>query len=281
MGARKHETDESRFIDRKKVQQANLYPVTITDVAMKVPEILRMMERSHVQQHLPSPNWSRYKIVIENNVVFIVREYCARCDKVFLYTAQRRLREYYDKELGPVYLDEGVCKDCINASLYVDKYLDGEALSETDAKKLFYKYGMEYEKAWRIVLAQAPREAITDQEWKHACSFFNGCAMCGGAIQVQAKFFPRKFNGEHTAWNVIPMCEECYAKHMRGRTDITKQTALFKIFSTHQSFQKTKTIRMYLLAQMERHGLYMEPLAQWRQRFFETKILPGALPERR
>lgn len=277
MGARKHETDNSRFTDRNKVKQAN-YPVTITDVAMKVPKIVLDMERSFIQLHMPKPNWKRYKIVIENNVVYIVREYCARCDKVFLYPGQRKLREYYDMDIGYIYLDEGICKDCINASLYVDKYLDGEALTEVEAKKLFYKYGMEYEKAWRIVLAQAPREAITDQEWQHACRFFGGCAVCGGPIQVQAKFFPRRFNGEHTVWNVVPMCEECYKKHTMGRLDVTKESARYKIFSTHQSFQKTKTIRMYLLAQMEAHDLYMEPLEPWRKRFFETKILEGTLP---
>lgn len=279
MGARKHETDVSRFVERDKVKQANL-PVTITDVAFKVPQIVLDMETSFIQQHLPKPNWSRYKIDIVDNVVYIVREYCARCDKVYLYPGQRKLREYYDLDIGYVYLDEGICKDCINASIYVDKYLDGVALSEVDAKKLFYKYGMEYEKAWRIVLAQAPRMAMTDQEWQHACKFFGGCAMCGGAIQVQAKFFPRRFNGEHTAWNVIPMCEECFRKHTMGRLDVTKESARYKIFSTHHSFQKTKTIRMYLMAQMETHGIYMDPLQPWRKRFFETMILPGSIPER-
>jgi hypothetical protein len=279
VGARKHETNNDRFTDRNKVKQAN-YPVTITDVAVKVPKIVLDMEKSFVQMHMPKPNWKRYKIVIENNVVYIVREYCSRCDKVYLYPGQRKLREYYDMDIGYVYLDEGICKDCINASLYVDKYLDGEALTEQDAKKLFYKYGMEYEKAWRIVLAQAPREAITDQEWQHACNFFGGCAVCGGPIQVQAKFFPRRFNGEHTAWNVVPMCEECYRKHTMGRLDVTKESTRYKIFSTHSSFQKTKTIRMYLMAQMQNHDLYMEPLEPWRKRFFETKLLEGSLLER-
>lgn len=279
MGARKRETDNSRFTERNKVKQAN-FPVTITDVALKVPQIVLDLEKSYIQQRLPKPSWSRYRIDIIDNVVYIVRDYCARCDKVYLYPAQRRLREYYDMDIGFIYLDEGICKDCINASLYVDKYLDGDALSEVDSKKLFYAYGMEYEKAWRIVLAQAPRRAITEQEWQHACRFFGGCAMCGGAIQVQAKFFPRRFNGEHTAWNVIPMCEECYAKHTRGRLDTTKEAGRYKIFSTNNGFQKTKTIRMYLLTQMELNNLYMEPLDQWRKRFYETKTLTGAVPER-
>ena len=275
MGARKRETNENKFVDRRKVQPAK-YPVTIYDVALKAPQVVLALEKSHIQQNLPKPDWSKYRINIEDNVVYVIREYCARCDKVFLYPAQRKLRVYEDEDIGPIYLDEGICKDCINASLYVDKYLDGKPLTEAEAKKLFYKYGVEYEKAWRIVLAQAPRLAISIPEWDHACRFFNGCAMCGGPIEVQTKFFPRKFNGEHTAWNVIPMCEVCNKKHTMGRLDATKNSARYKIFSTDSSFQKTKTIRMFLLAQMERHKLYMEPLEPWRKRFFETKILNGA-----
>lgn len=278
MPARKHETAKDKFINRNAVKPA-YFPVSLSDVALKVPVVVTTLEQSYVQTRLPKPDWSKYRITIEDNVVIIVREYCARCNKVYLYPGQRKLRVFLDKDIGPIYLDEGICKDCINASTYVDKYLDGKPLSEEEAKKLFYKYGMEYEKAWRIVLAQAPRIAITPAEWQHACSFFGGCALCGGPIDVQAKFFPRRFNGEHVAWNVIPMCEECYKKHTMGRVDVSKESIRYKIFSTHSSFQKTKTIRLYLLAQMEVHELYILPLEQWRKRFFETKILEGSMPK--
>lgn len=100
--------------------------------------------------------------------------------------------------------------------------------------------------------------------------------MCGGAIEVQAKYFPTFLNGAHTAWNVIPLCKYCLDKHYRGRVDVTKTVRRFKVFSSQSQFQRTKTIRMYLLRQMEKHGMYIEPLEPYRKRFFEVKTLEGA-----
>lgn len=248
----------------------------ITSVAMKVPTIVTSFDTSMIKQAQEKPDWSLYRIEIRDNVPFIVRELCDRCGKVKIPKPWLKLRRYNDKELGDIYLETGICKDCINASKYVDKYLDGEVLTEKEAKQQFYLYAGEYERAWRLVLASAPREAITHQEWLHRCEFFGGCAICGADIEVQAKYFPTFLNGAHTSWNVIPMCNECLKQHYAGRVNISKKVSRYKVFSTRAQFQRTKTIRMYLLAQMEKHSLYMDPLMEYRSRFFETRILEGA-----
>ena len=72
------------------------------------------------------------------------------------------------------------------------------------------------------------------------------------------------------------MCNVCLDQHYAGRVNVNKKVSRYKVFATQTQFQRTKTIRMYLLRQMEKHDLYMDPLVEYRQRFFETKILEGA-----
>lgn len=267
----KYETPEAYAKREKPTKEIDL-----TQAALVAPLVIQYFQDSKVQQASTKINWKYYKLEIRDGELWIVRELCDRCGEKIIPKHWRKVRVYHHPEFGDIRLETGICKDCINASVYVDKYLDGEVLTETEAKKLFYAYSIEYERAWRMVIASAPRIAITDDEWQFACRFFGGCALCGGPIQVQAKFFPRRFNGEHTAWNVIPLCEDCYTKHYRGRLDITKPSRHYKVFSTHNQFQKMKTVRMYLLAKMEEHNLWMEPLLPWRKRFFETKLLEGS-----
>lgn len=273
--AKRIEADKSKYLDRNNIPARDAAP-PIYAIAPVIPKMLASFDKSMIKQAQEKPDWSLYKIELRDNNPFVVREMCDRCGKVFIVPRWRKIRAYKDDTVGTIYLESGVCKDCINASVYVDKYLDGDVLSESDAKNLFYSYSEDYERAWRMVIAAAPREAMTEQEWQHRCKFFQGCAICGGRITVQARFFPKKLNGEFTAWNVIPLCDECMNTHYRGRLDISKKTVRFKVFSTHTMFQKTKTIRLYLLHEMEKHGIYMEPLAPWRKRFFETKVLPGS-----
>lgn len=269
MGKRK------KYVDKNKTTK-NVVQPTITTIAMKVPKIVASFDTSMVKQAQEKPDWSLYRIEFKDKVPYIVREACDRCGEVWIPPRWRKLRVYHDEEVGEVYLETGICKDCINASVYVDKYLDGKPLSEKESKELFYKYASEYEKAWRIVIAAAPRIAMTHQEWLHRCNFFQGCAMCGGRIEVQAKYFPTFLNGTHSSWNIIPLCNECLKEHQHGRVNIEKKVDRYKIFSTYATFQKHKSIRMYLLAQMEKYNVYMEPLEQYRRRFFEVKILEGA-----
>ena len=276
MSVKKVEKKKSKkYVDPKTIEARKVAP-NITSVAMKVPMVVTSFDKSMVKLAQEKPDWSLYRIEIRDNVPYIVREMCDRCGKVKIQKRWMKLRAYKDPDLGEIYLETGICKDCVNASVYIDKYLNGEVLTEKEAKQLFYQYAGEYERAWRLVLASAPRVAITEQEWLHRCNFFGGCAICGGAIEVQAKYFPTFLNGTHSSWNVIPMCDVCLAQHYAGRVNINKKVSRYKVFASQSQFQRAKTIRMYLLAQMEMHELYMDPLIEYRQRFFETKILEGA-----
>ena len=271
----KRHTPKDKYVAPQDVQTTE-HKIDMVSLAMKVPGIVNYLDTSTIKQHQEKPDWKLYRIEIKDGVPYIVREMCDRCGKVSIPPHNRKLRVFHDAELGDVYLETGICKDCINAGLYVDRYLDGDVLTEKEAKELFYKYAEEYERAWRIVIAAAPRTIMTEEEWLHRCKFFNGCAMCGGPIEVRAKYFPVYLNGAHTAWNVIPLCNACMTKHYAGRITKGKTIRKYKVFSTLFFFNKSKTIRMYLLHEMETHNIYMDPLTPFRKRFFETKILRGS-----
>lgn len=277
MGARKHETNQEKFTSRLDVEKLNP-GVTVSQLLIAAAPILKKHTSSAVHNKRQL-QWGEYKPAIIDGVGYIIRDTCERCGNVHLEPGQRKLRRV-KTDLGPIYLDTGICKDCINASIYVDKFLDGNPLSEKDAKALFYKYAREYEHQWRVVLAVAPQILLTDADWKHACRFFGGCALCGGQIEVRHKYFPTTLNGEYTPWNIIPLCSQCAKQYrMVGvRSDPVKAPRLYRVFSTHTYFQKTKTIRLYLLAQMEFYGIYIENLTPYRQRFFEKKILKHSYP---
>lgn len=277
MPARQHETCQEKFTSRHEVEKLN-EGTTVSDLlAVAASVVAKGTKNAIVNKH--GIDWSNYRPIIADGVGYVVRERCERCNKVVLPPGQRKLRKV-ETHLGPVYLDTGICKDCINASIYVDRYLDGDPLSETEAKALFYQYAQQYEKQWRITLATAPRIAMTASEWRHRCNFFGGCALCGGFIEVQAKYFPTSLNGFYTSWNIIPLCGECAKRRgaLGKRRDPAKAPHRYKVFSTSEAFQKTKTIRLFLLAQMEYNGVYMDNLVEFRQRFFEKQILKGSLP---
>ena len=275
MPRRREPTGDDKYIKPSSIV-ARDDPPTLSALMMKIPTIIHALNKSFVKLAEPEPDWSLYRAEIRNGNPFIVRDMCDRCGKVFIYPRWRKIRAYKDPTLGTVYFETGICKDCINASVYVDKYLDGDPLGEVQAKKLFYSYAVEYERAWRLVLAAAPTILLTEAAWQKACKFFNGCAFCGGPIEVRAKYFPTYLNGAHTPWNVIPLCGDCMRQHYAGRTTKGKKVRRYKVFSTPSQFNKAKTTRMYLLEQMRIYGIYMEPLIPFMERFYETKTLEGA-----
>lgn len=251
-------------------------PPNLAALAMAVPSVVMQLDTSYVKIKQEKPDWSLYKLELRDGNPFVVREMCDRCGKVWIPPRWRKIRAVDVPELGKVYVETGICKTCINASIYVDKYLDGDPLTETEAKKLFYKYAEDYERAWRMVIAAAPVKLLTEAEWQKACKFFNGCAFCGGTIEVRAKYFPTMLNGKHTPWNVIPMCDDCYKAHNAGRQNASRTIKRYKVFSSSTQFNKQKTTRMYLLQQMRNHGIYMDPLIPYIKRFKEEKVLKGS-----
>lgn len=211
-----------------------------------------------------------------------VKRTCDRCQKEITPVGQRVLKPLENKALPdfmPMYLESCQCKDCINCTI-VDQYMyDTYGTNPPlwhEARQVFSTYGGEYEKAWRIVLANAPKILMSEEEWDHRVNFFGGCAFCGRPIETRGYFFPRRLNGEYAPWNVIPLCSECIESHYRGRNKMEGATHRYKVFSNPQVFTKYKTIRMYLLAQMAYHNIWMEPLLPHMARFLETKTLKGS-----
>lgn len=211
-----------------------------------------------------------------------VKRTCDRCQKEITPVGQRVLKPLENKALPdfmPMYLESCQCKDCINCTI-VDQYMyDTYGTNPPlwhEARQVFSTYGGEYEKAWRIVLANAPKILMSEEEWDHRVQFFGGCAFCGRPIETRGYFFPRRLNGEYAPWNVIPLCSDCIESHYRGRNKMEGATHRYKVFSNPQVFTKYKTIRMYLLAQMAYHNIWMDPLIPHMQRFLETKTLKGS-----
>ena len=258
-----------KYINPRHIAKRDSPPNTY-DVAMCIPGVVNKLGTSYIKQAEEKPNWSLYRVELREGNPFIVREMCDRCGKVSVPPTERKIRSCYVDEIGEVFLETGICKDCINASLYLDKYLDGVADTFKDSLDQFYKYAEDYERNWRIVLAAAPNILMTEEEWQKRCKFFNGCAMCGGPIEVRAKYFPAYLNGTHSPWNVIPLCSNCMKQHYAGRVTKGKAIKRYKVFSTVDKFNKSKEIRVYLLNAMDKHGIYNEPLTPFRKRFFET-----------
>ncbi len=113
---------DKRYVDPNETKVNTVQP-TITSVAMKVPIVVTSFDTSMVKQAQEKPDWSLYRIEFRDNVPYIVREMCDRCGLVKIPKSWRKLRVYKDPDLGVIYLETGICKDCINASKYVDKYL--------------------------------------------------------------------------------------------------------------------------------------------------------------
>lgn len=274
---RKTDPDE-KYVDPRFIPERS-DPPSLTTLAMATPAIISSIDKSIIKQHQEKPDWSLYKIQLFRGNPFILREMCDRCGKVWVPPAWRKTRAVQVKEpaeLGTVYVQTGLCKSCINASVYSDLYLDGDPLTFAETRKLFMQYAVEYERAWRVVIAAAPKIICDEAAWQKACAFFNGCAFCGGRIEVRAMYFPAMLNGQHVPWNVIPLCGECMQRHYSGRNNPKKTPSRFKVFSTPQNFNKQKTTRVYLLQQMREHSIYMDPLYPFMKRFRETLTLEGS-----
>ena len=212
----------------------------------------------------------------------LVKETCDRCQREITPAGQRMLKPLVNElapDFMPMFLESCQCKDCINCTI-VDQYMydvyDKQPPPWNEARQVFSTYGGEYEKAWRMVLANAPKILLSEKDWEHRVEFFGGCAFCGRPIETRGYFFPRRLNGDFTPWNVIPLCGECINSHYRGRKDMTGATHRYRVFSKPDLFTKYKTIRMYLLAQMEYYNVWMDPLLPYRKRFLETKTLKGS-----
>lgn len=262
-------TDTSRYLDPRSIRPREDQP-SLYDVACAVPSVVAKLQDSSIQK-AREIDWSKYRITFKEGNPVVVRELCDRCGKNIVPPAWRKYRMVDTETCGPIYVEAGLCKDCINASLYYDKYFREEAQPDTwkELNDQFYKIAEQYEHTWRVVIAAAPHILMTEDEWERRCRFFNGCAMCGGKIETRSMYFPRRLNGEYAPWNIVPLCRECHKMHQRSRTGDTVKR--YHVFSNLQWFQKHKEIRVYLLNEMDKYDIYREPLQPFRDRFLENK----------
>lgn len=77
----------------------------------------------------------------------------------------------------------------------------------------FFKRRAEYAeklfKKW-LELSNKTFKPMTEEEWLQTCAYFGGCAICGDEYIAKREFFvPFQSGGHYTAWNMIPMCENC------------------------------------------------------------------------
>lgn len=269
--ATRRDQDPTKYVDPRSIKPRE-DPPALYDFAMAAPVAVLQLDKSAIKNAQAKPDWKLYKLTYKEGNPVIVREICDRCGKNWVPPSWRKLRALDTETCGTIYLESGLCKDCINASIYCDKYFRDMATPDTfsELQRQFYQYAEEYERAWRAVIAAAPAYIMTEEEWQKRCNFFNGCALCGGKIEARAMYFPRHLNGSYSPWNVIPLCSHCM-QLFRIRRSSGKKSSRHKVFSTVDIFQKSKEIRVYLLNVMDKYDIYREPLTPYRKRFFETK----------
>lgn len=74
-----------------------------------------------------------------------------------------------------------------------------------------------YEK-W-LKLTELHFKPVTEEQWIEACSYFEGCAICGEEhIESRQFFVPFEEGGRYAAWNIFPMCGKCstYARKIKN-----------------------------------------------------------------
>lgn len=250
---------------------------------MCLPDIIRETQTSYVQKDRPI-NWAAYKVYEgPNDTIYVKRSLCDRCQKVELPNNHLVEKVIKHPKLGEVHVLSGLCRPCIQTKEY-DKYLDGKALTRKDAGALWVKYLKEYEEAWSKVLQETKIIVLSEKEWLRTCGFFNGCAICGGPIEMRGKFFHSRRGGAYTPWNVIPLCEYCGTRGRFGRKkENTKKkaqvdpSALWKqyanVFGDINLFYKTKTIRLFLLNKMREYNIDISTLEPYTKRFRENKLV--------
>lgn len=82
---------------------------------------------------------------------------------------------------------------------------------------------------WCTTISKLPFIPMTEEAWLEACQHFNRCALCDNPeIVARGYFIPFSAGGRYTAWNIIPLCEEC-------ATDLKLQPNIFKRLDRRQN----------------------------------------------
>lgn len=135
---------------------------------------------------------------------------CKRCKAVLdkrLCSHCLRLKastEFYDDDTHPC------CKACYT-KINFDNYHVNTVLKR-EAIRAEYKHDTDKALVDWLSRINKPTRLLTETEWHKACSYFNGCAICGDeSIEVRWIFVPPQLfgKGSYTACNVIPVCGKC------------------------------------------------------------------------
>ncbi len=128
-----------------------------------------------------------------------------------------RFTEGYCKVCGKpsdkLRIDTPVCPDCfrIRSRHYHrnDSVENKNRLARGLIRRVRAKAEIQYTE-WITKLTSVDTHTLTEDEWLAACTYFKGCAICGGVdISARSYFIPFAAGGRYNACNVLPCCEQC------------------------------------------------------------------------
>lgn len=131
---------------------------------------------------------------------------CRFCGMAFTVGTCRICGEYTD-DLIP---GRGMCRKCHNKQDAIYKkrstFIHTKAFY---ARRLRQREQDKYAD-WLSKLSRLTTHPLTEAEWLEACTFFDGCALCGSEnIDTRYYFVQFEEGGKYTACNILPVCERC------------------------------------------------------------------------
>jgi hypothetical protein len=110
-------------------------------------------------------------------------------------------------------------------------------------------------KDWKVK-TDLPFKPLSEQQWLEACSYFDGCAVCGNEhIEIRQFFVNFKHGGRYTAWNVYPMCGKCatYTRQIENPF-VWLDKHLSTSYAMGMTEQRAERLVSYLQSQIEKVG---------------------------
>lgn len=160
----------------------------------------------------------------------VPRSMCRYCKTEFTRGTCYVCREYKD------HIRHGKCRECSNE------------INSRSSKRQAANAAQEYAE-WvnKITSVPKPLKTLTEDDWLYACSYFNGCAICGeDTIDARVLFVPGHRGGTYTMYNVIPACEKCATAH--NQTAAYKNNPFSALYGkyTRANRERLETLKKYL-----------------------------------
>ena len=177
---------------------------------------------------------------------------CRFCGKTFTQGICAMCNEYSDDIIPGTKL----CRSCYNKrnGLYKKRMV-----RTTDDNQKYYrrvvKEADERFAAWQARLGNIRTHTLTESEWLEACSYFDGCALCGSdSIDARGYFIRYEDGGKYNACNVVPLCDKC-ATELKYQSNPFRQMnpTINRNLATSRglSLEKLERAAEYLQAKME------------------------------